>query len=781
MSRGLWGAALVALLGAVQGEGPRVEAAVDADQVSVGEELTYTLRAVSHSQIPMHVTVAPFSGLEIVARTERSEVSLGADPTRTTVLEIRLRAVRPGRWQLGPARAVQGRDTVEAAALVVDVSANRAATASTLNPRLRRLLDRATPPEPGEASVDLIVSADTARVGEQVDVVTAAWFPRDLRLQLRRPPTLQPPVIDGVWTYPQATPAGIAATRNIGGRWYDLFVAHQVVFPLVAGRVGIPRATLKYSTPVALQFFSQEERFALTSRADTLVVRALPAEGRPPEFTGAVGSGLRLERRVTPQSARAGEGVTVELELAGEGNTALWPAPELAWGAGARAYADRVEERVTTAEGRIGGSKMFRYLVVPDSVGALALPPVRYVYFDLAADRYLAVSAPAGSVPVGAPSASATAAALPPPLLPPAGPPVARRLVGRVPDWIWMLLLLLPPLALLARDRLSRRIRPVPGGPRADLRGAEEELDALVLALVPDPDRRSGARLAAAVRAAGADAELAARVAAVREKLLARRYGPGAAQPADPALAVEARDVARRLGGSLRGWAGRGTAALLIAAAAGGSVRAQAPSPEALYAEGSLAAAAEGFSRRAAAEPDDPAHWYNLGATYYREGREGRAAAAWLQARRLAPRSGAVRQALRLTPPPDAVSSRWTWSPPVTPEELLLVGTLGWLVGWLGWAAMPRQRERWVVLLVFSAIAAGAGLGLRSWYRRPLAIVLDRAAVRVSPHGLAPTIGPLDAGTAVRVVRRGRGWLLVRVPGDQRGWIADAAVALVGR
>jgi hypothetical protein len=54
------------------------------------------------------------------------------------------------------------------------------------------------PPAPGQAAVDLIVSADSVTVGEQVDVVTTAWFPRDLRLQLRRPPTLQPPVIDGV-------------------------------------------------------------------------------------------------------------------------------------------------------------------------------------------------------------------------------------------------------------------------------------------------------------------------------------------------------------------------------------------------------------------------------------------------------------------------------------------------------------------------------------------------------------------------------------------------------
>ena len=66
------------------------------------------------------------------------------------------------------------------------------------------------------------------------------------------------------------------------------------------GRVVIPRATLKYSTPIALQFFSQEERFALSSRAETLVVPPAPRRGRPAEFTGAVGSGLRLERRITP-------------------------------------------------------------------------------------------------------------------------------------------------------------------------------------------------------------------------------------------------------------------------------------------------------------------------------------------------------------------------------------------------------------------------------------------------------------------------------------------------
>ena len=522
-------AAIFFALLALQGQGPQLEASVDEDRVSVGEELTYTLRAVSHSPVPMQVTLPPFTGLEIVERSERTEVGFQAGPIRTTVLEIRLRAVRQGHWPLGPARAVQGSDTVEAAAVIVDVAANRAATALTLSPRLRRLLDQGTPPPPGQPAVDLLVAPDTVRVGEQVDVVTAAWFPRDLRQQLRRPPTLQPPVIDGVWSFPQTTPTGIAATRNIRGRWYDLFVSHQVVFPLVPGAVVVPRATLKYSTPVALQFFSQEERFALSSRADTLAVHPLPQEGRPTSFAGAIGSGFALERHLDPAAASVGEGLAVELRLTGLGNTALWPTPEMHWPGGVRAYLERVDEHVRTTDGQVGGTKTFRFLVVPDSAGALALPAVHYPYFDLASQRYGDLAVPPASVPVAARGETAAAAALPPALLEAGRPARAWSLAHAVPDWVWLLFLALPPLLLLARGRVPdlRFKRRAPAAPvRNDLRTAEAELDRLVQTLAPDPDRRFGPALASAVRAAGADAELAARVTAVRDRLLARRYGP---------------------------------------------------------------------------------------------------------------------------------------------------------------------------------------------------------------------------------------------------------------
>ncbi len=768
---------LLALLQAVP---PELHVSVDQDRIAVGEELVYTVRAVSRSSEPIALTLAPFNGFEIVSRSERTEVAFSGGPTRTTLLEVRLRALRPGRWQIGPARAAQGSEVAEASALVVDVEPNAAVVATTLNPRLRNLLERTPPPPRGKAAVALVVSADTVSVGEQVDVVTAAWFPRDLRLQLRRPPTLQPPVIDGVWSYPQAAPSGIAVTRNIGGIAYDLFVAHQVVFPLVAGTITIPRAMLKYSTPLALQFFSQEERFALTSRPETLEVRALPTQGRPADFNGAVGSALELERRVTPPTAHPGEGIAVELVLSGGGNTALWPQPEIRWPRTARAYADRVDEQVATIEGRVGGVKTFRYLVVPDSVGPLTLPAVSYPYYDLTARGYRTAAVGATSLPVARGGESAAIAALPPALMAGSKPAITRRIAQGVPDWAWVVILLLPPLAIVARDWRPRHRRRRVSLPTSGLRGVEEELDAVVRGLVPDPDQRSRTGLAAAVRAAGADADTARRLAAAREQLLARRYGPGIASEEDPALAAEVQELIRRLGASLRGWRGRGAVAGMFVGLLASGMAAQSPPPERLYETGALRAAAEGFARRAELEPAVAAHWYDLGASYYRLGLKGHAAATWYRARRLDPRETSIRRALRLTPSPDATSARWTWSPPVTSEELLLLGTFGWLAGWIGWVLRPRLRDRWTILLMFAAVSTAAGFGLRTWYRRPLGIVLDQTTLRVSPHGRAPALGPLDAGGAVRILRSDPGWTLVRAAGLREGWVSSDAIAAIG-
>ena len=109
-----------------------------------------------------------------------------------------------------------------------------------------------------------------------------------------------------------------------------------------------------------------------------------------------------------------------------------------------RAYVDRVEEQVTTTEGRVGGVKTFRYLVVPDSAGPLSLPAVNYGYYDLAAHGYRLAALPAASLPVSSTDAPASTA-LPPGLLPAGSPGLASRMARNIPDWGWVVIFLIPP------------------------------------------------------------------------------------------------------------------------------------------------------------------------------------------------------------------------------------------------------------------------------------------------------------------------------------------------
>ena len=111
-----------------------------------------------------------------------------------------------------------------------------------LSPRARAMLDRFAPPTSGEVAVSIRFSESNVWVGEQVELVTAAWFPRDLRERLRRTPALRAPALRGLWSAPNTSGPMHAETRRINGRVYDLFIAHQILFPIEAGPIEAPPA-----------------------------------------------------------------------------------------------------------------------------------------------------------------------------------------------------------------------------------------------------------------------------------------------------------------------------------------------------------------------------------------------------------------------------------------------------------------------------------------------------------------------------------------------------------
>jgi len=185
---------------------------------------------------------------------------------------------------------------------------------------------------------------------------------------------------------------------------------------------------------------------------------------------------------------------------------------------------------------------------------------------------------------------------------------------------------------------------------------------------------------------------------------------------------------------------------------------------------------------------------YNLGNCAYRQGQRGRAIAYYEQARRLAPRQGEivdnlnfVRASLGLAPryrvehPRDLLSFVRDY---LRPDEWLL-GIAALILLWsIGFALCTwqrrRQPRRWLhltaaVLLLVSATALITQL--RGPYRpnAQAVIVRDQARVHVLPNSEAATAAiDLPEGSFGAIVGSRSDWLRIRV-GNGEGWIERRA------
>ena len=81
--------------------------AVDRDRVAPGDVITFTIRVSSGLADPMRVDLPSLDGFEMESRaSEAMSRPVPAGPG--TWIELRLRAVTPGEWRLGPVNVRQG-------------------------------------------------------------------------------------------------------------------------------------------------------------------------------------------------------------------------------------------------------------------------------------------------------------------------------------------------------------------------------------------------------------------------------------------------------------------------------------------------------------------------------------------------------------------------------------------------------------------------------------------------------------------------------------------------
>jgi len=138
-------------------------------------------------------------------------------------------------------------------------------------------------------------------------------------------------------------------------------------------------------------FLSRTTRQRLSSRPVEIEVLPLPEEGRPANFSGAVGN-FTLTASVDKTQVKANEAIAIKVRASGAGNIKVLPAPQIDLPADFEVYDPKVAENVAHDNEQISGSKTWEYVMVPRFAGSHEIKPITLSYFDPRAKAYKTAS-----------------------------------------------------------------------------------------------------------------------------------------------------------------------------------------------------------------------------------------------------------------------------------------------------------------------------------------------------------------------------------------------------
>jgi hypothetical protein len=178
-------------------------------------------------------------------------------------------------------------------------------------------------------------------------------------------------------------------------------------------------------------FFGQvtEKPLVLHSDSTPVKIQPLPVQGRPADFSGAVGK-FDLSAEASVAKAMSGDPITLTIKITGQGNfdrvTTNGLVSSVAW----KGYKPNSRFEPADTDG-FAGTKVFGQTIVPTQSGSSVIPPMSFSYFDPEIRGY--VTKTTSPIAIEIAPGSTTAAALSPttPAIPPA---TAGSANGLMPD-----------------------------------------------------------------------------------------------------------------------------------------------------------------------------------------------------------------------------------------------------------------------------------------------------------------------------------------------------------
>ena len=204
-----------------------------------------------------------------------------------------------------------------------------------------------------------------------------------------------PPNYEGFWSQVLDNKNPQFKDGKYKGEMWKYAVLHKVVLipqrngeltvnPMSADLVvGVPTGRGDFFGNMITRNVSQR----LVSDKKSIKVKSLPLEGKPLDFTGAVGD-YNYEVNTSRSVFKANESAQIKVKVSGKGNLKLFELPNIVTPKELEVYDPERKEQVTVTTTGLTGSIENAYTVVPQYKGKFKVPATSFSYFNPTDKKY---------------------------------------------------------------------------------------------------------------------------------------------------------------------------------------------------------------------------------------------------------------------------------------------------------------------------------------------------------------------------------------------------------
>jgi hypothetical protein len=228
--------------------------------------------------------------------------------------------------------------------------------------------------------------------GEQVTVIYKLFTRVNMSIQ-----GLEMPKFVGFWVEELFAPSRVEYRKvNLKGIQYNVAQLYSAaLFPTKTGELFLDPMKVKCNVTVKnkkrrksiwndpfFDSFSRQQTVPKVLLTEKTLINVKPyPEGKPADFTGAVGS-FTLAAFADMKSVKANEAITLKVKLQGTGNISMFSLPEFDFPQTLEVFPPTSTIKKEPLRDNITGSVSWEYILIPRQEGRFIIPRIELPFFD---------------------------------------------------------------------------------------------------------------------------------------------------------------------------------------------------------------------------------------------------------------------------------------------------------------------------------------------------------------------------------------------------------------